>query len=268
MRILAITSKFSGVGYQAGYSNTTGVSNSFVGKSAGLNNTTGANNSFFGFEAGGINTGGNGITAIGYQALANHSISGISNNTALGYLAGSALTTGQVNVYLGSETGSSHTTGSAGIYIGRLANSSSSSVGGETVIGYNIQGKGTDTAFIGNPSGAYNGANTTTWSTTSDQRLKKNIVDNNDGLEKINSIRVRNFEYRLPEEVTELATTTAVKKEGVQLGVIAQELQAVLPECVKTESTGVMSVDADNLTWYLVNAVKELTARIKQLEGN
>jgi hypothetical protein len=46
----------------------------------------------------------------------------------------------------------------------------------------------------------------------------------------------------------------------VQLGVIAQELQAVLPDCVKTESTGVMSVDADNLTWYLVNAIKELKA--------
>jgi len=46
----------------------------------------------------------------------------------------------------------------------------------------------------------------------------------------------------------------------VQLGVIAQELQLVLPECVKTESTGVMSVDADNLTWYMVNAIKELKA--------
>ena len=81
--------------------------------------------------------------------------------------------------------------------------------------------------------------------------------------------RVRNFEYRLPEEVdTELKPSDAIKKEGVQLGVIAQELQAVLPECVKQESTGVLSVDTDNLTWYLINAVKELSARVKQLEGN
>ena len=58
----------------------------------------------------------------------------------------------------------------------------------------------------------------------------------------------------------ELKPTDAIKKEGVQLGVIAQELQLVLPECVKTESTGVMSVDADNLTWYMVNAIKELKA--------
>jgi hypothetical protein len=79
---------------------------------------------------------------------------------------------------------------------------------------------------------------------------------------------VRNFEYRVAEEVTELPQNQAIEKTGVQLGVIAQELQAILPDCVKTESTGVMSVDADNLTWYLVNAVKELTARIKQLEKN
>jgi hypothetical protein len=37
-------------------------------------------------------------------------------------------------------------------------------------------------------------------------------------------------------------------------------LQQVLPDCVKTESTGVMSVDASNITWYLVNAIKELKA--------
>jgi hypothetical protein len=132
-----------------------------------------------------------------------------------------------------------------------------------------ITGKGTNTGFI-SPSGGgvYQGNNSSTWSTTSDQRLKKNIVDNTDGLTLINRIRVRNFEYRLPEEVTEVPQNQAIAKTGVQLGVIAQELQQVLPDCVKTESTGVMTVDTDNLTWYLINAVKELTARVAQLEGN
>ena len=75
-------------------------------------------------------------------------------------------------------------------------------------------------------------------------------------------MRVRNFEYRLPEEVEELDQTCAVPNKGVQLGVIAQELQAVLPDCVKTESTGVLSVDPDNLTWYMVNAIKDLKTLI------
>jgi len=87
-------------------------------------------------------------------------------------------------------------------------------------------------------------------------------------LDAITSIRVRNFEYRLPEEVdAELKPTDAIKKSGVQLGVIAQELNEVLPDCIKTESTGVMSVNSDNLTWYLVNAIKELKAEVDSLKA-
>jgi hypothetical protein len=78
----------------------------------------------------------------------------------------------------------------------------------------------------------------------------------------------------LPEEVEELDVSCAIAKEGIQLGVIAQELQAVLPDCVKQESTGVLSVDSDNLTWYMVNAIKQLStaldaanARIAALEA-
>ena len=129
-------------------------------------------------------------------------------------------------------------------------------------------GKGSSTGFMNPGSGGmYQYNNSTLWSVTSDQRLKKNIVDNNTGLDIINQIQVRNFEYRLPEEVTDIPQDQAIQKQGIQLGVIAQELQAVLPECVKTESTGVMTVDADNLTWYLVNAVKELSAQVAQLQS-
>ena len=58
-----------------------------------------------------------------------------------------------------------------------------------------------------------------------------------------------------------------VKKEGLQLGVIAQEIEEYLPEIVKTQSTGVKSVDPNNLTWYLVNAVKELSAENTALKS-
>ena len=71
----------------------------------------------------------------------------------------------------------------------------------------------------------------------------------------------------MPEEITEVSQDQAIKKSGVQLGVIAQELQQILPECVKTESTGVMTVDADNLTWYMINAIKELKAQNDSLQA-
>ena len=241
------------------YANTTGGYNVAVGRQALYLNTTGSNSTSVGYQALYSNTTASGQTAVGYQAL--YAATG-AENTAVGKSTGTGITSGTGNVILGASSGGTLTTGADNIYIGNAAMASGAAVNKEILIGWNTSGKGSSTGFINpNGGGVYQGNNASTWSTTSDQRLKKNIADNNDGLDKINSIRVRNFEYRLPEEVdAELKPTDAVNRTGVQLGVIAQELQAVLPECVKTESTGVMSVDTDNLTWYLVNAVKQLKA--------
>jgi hypothetical protein len=258
------------LGYNAAPSNT-GVSNTAVGASALFTNTSGTNNTAMGYQAMySANTGGYSV-AVGYQAL--YSMAGTAgdvDNVAVGYQAGYGYTTGYNSTFIGHQAGYSGTANSTGLavtYIGFKAAASSSSVSNEMVVscGGTQVGKGASTGFISPNGGAcYQGNNGATWSVTSDQRLKKNIIDNNTGLEKITAIQVRNFEYRLPEEVdAELKPTDAIKKEGVQFGVIAQELQLVLPECVKTESTGVMSVNADNLTWYLVNAIKELDAKFE-----
>jgi len=292
------------IGYQSGY-NTTAGPNTYLGSGSGQGNSSGTNNVAIGFRnlgyagAGGAQsynvavgdqtlayntTGGSNVavgylalyanttatnnTAVGYQAL--YAGTTAASNVAFGYQAGYSKTTGDNGVYIGTSAGTSLTTGT-GVYIGANSTASAAGVNHEIVICYGggATGKGGSTGYIyPNGGGVYQGNNSTLWSVTSDQRLKKNIVDNNIGLEKITAIQVRNFEYRLPEEVdAELKPTDAIKKEGVQLGVIAQELQLVLPECVKTESTGVMSVDADNLTWYLVNAIKELSAKVAVLEN-
>ena len=188
----------------------------------------------------------------------------IVNNTVLGNTTGAYLTTGVYNTLIGYGAGGGNCTSlQGGTYIGAAMLASSPTANYEIAIGFNLTGKGSATFYAGtNGGGSYNGANTTTWATTSDQRLKKNIVDNNSGLNLINQIQVRNFEYRLPEEVTELPKNSVIDIKGVQLGVIAQEIQQILPDCVKEESTGVLSVQSDNLTWYMVNAIKELKAII------
>jgi len=261
------------VGYNVLAGNTTGGQNVGVGGShistSGatlLANTTGSNNTAIGISALRENTTASNNTAVGYQALFANT-SGY-NNTAVGYQSLTLNTTGYLNTAIGYQAGDNITTGADNVCVGRKAILAAATDNNAVVIGQSSTGKGTSTGYIGVSSGVYQGNNSSSWSTTSDQRLKKNIADNNDGLDKINSIRVRNFEYRIEDEITELPTHCAIKKEGVQLGVIAQELQAVLPECVKQESTGVLSVDTDNLTWYLINAVKELSARVQQLEGN
>jgi len=40
-----------------------------------------------------------------------------------------------------------------------------------------------------------------------------------------------------------------------------------LPDCVKTESTGVMSVDSSDVLWHLVTAVQQLSAQVTALQA-
>ena len=260
------------------------ATNTTVGATAGANQTSAsALNTFVGYQAGSGVTSANSVTCIGSRTgnatmtggentlvgdIAGYSITSGSGNTFIGKASGQNVSTGGSNVCLGTNAGNNITTGGSNVYIGVTATASSVSVAGEIVIGSpNTTGKGASTAYINaGGGGSYQGNNSTLWSITSDQRLKKNIVDNTDGLNKITAIQVRNFEYRTADEVTELEPQNAIDIKGVQLGAIAQELQAILPDCVKTESTGVMSVDATNLTWYLINAVKELNAKVTALE--
>lgn len=215
-------------GYVALFSNTSGSSNSAFGFGALANNTAGGKNSAFGLAAGQLNTSG-------------------QENVLAGYYAGNSLTTGSYNTLIGSNASASSASGTY-----------------QVVVGNGLTSKGNNTAYIGGSAGAYNEKNVTTWETTSDQRIKKNIVDNSSGLDKIRSIRIRNFEYRLPKEITELPQEAAVSKSGVQLGVIAQEMP---PECVFENSTGVLSVNTDPVFWYMINAIKQLESRIEALEA-
>ena len=56
--------------------------------------------------------------------------------------------------------------------------------------------------------------------TTSDRRIKKNIVDNNEGLSLINQIAVKNFEYKTAEEIEsdgEVPSTDALIRRAFKL---------------------------------------------------
>lgn len=236
-----------------------------------FNNSTANNNTAIGYQAMYSNTTGTRQVAIGHSALYSFTTGGGGTfgdgNVAIGYVAGYGITSGIENTIVGNygaAYSTSLTTGNYNVYIGAIVQPSSAGASNEIVIGRNAQGKGNSTGFIyPGGGGVYQGNNSSSWATTSDERIKKNIVENNQGLEKILTVPVFNFEYRLPEEITELAPTDAIEKEGVQLGTIAQKMLAAgLSECVKTESTGVMSVNTDPLVWYLINSIKQLNAKI------
>ena len=90
----------------------------------------------------------------------------------------------------------------------------------------------------------------------SDERLKDNIETIEGGLDIVEQLR--GVTYERNDRDTD--------KEGI--GVIAQEVEEVLPQIVKTadDEMGTKSVDYGKLTSVLIEAVKELSARVKELE--
>ena len=216
----------------------------------------------------GVGTGSNNVV-IGRYSGAN--LTSGSGNTFLGHQTGVALTTGTNNTLIGKSAGDGITTGVQNICIGSYTETANVADSYCIVISTDQDiARGASTGLIApNGGNVFQDNNSPNWATTSDERIKKNIVDNNTGLEVINKIQIRNFEYRTADEITDFENpkSAAIKKKGIQLGVIAQEIEKVLPEAVTEETTGVKTVNSDNLTWYLINAVKELKAEIEILKN-
>ena len=45
-----------------------------------------------------------------------------------------------------------------------------------------------------------------------------------------------------------------------QIGIVAQELETIAPNCVSTSDKGVKTVVTDELFWHMLNSIKELSA--------
>ena len=89
----------------------------------------------------------------------------------------------------------------------------------------------------------------------SDERLKSNITTIPDALSKVSEMRGVHY----------VRNETGKDSSGV----IAQELQKIAPELVLTaeDEMGTLSVNYGNITGYLIEAIKELSARVKELES-
>ena len=93
---------------------------------------------------------------------------------------------------------------------------------------------------------------------SSDERLKLNITPIKEPLAKVLSISGNTFTW-----------IEGGVHEGEDTGVIAQEIDALgLPGLTVTRETGYMAVKYDKLTALLIEAVKELSAKVDILEQN
>ena len=81
---------------------------------------------------------------------------------------------------------------------------------------------------------------------SSDRRLKTNITPVENALQKIKAINGVNYNWIDPN-----------KDQSLQMGVIAQEVQAVMPELINERNDGYLSVNYSGMNGVLIEAIKE-----------
>lgn len=90
----------------------------------------------------------------------------------------------------------------------------------------------------------------------SDRKIKDNIEVIGNALDKVLAIRGVTF-----------TRTDMEDKEKRHAGVIAQEVEIVLPEVVTEDDYGIKTVTYGNMVGLLIEAIKELTAKVNDLES-
>lgn len=277
-----------GLGQQAGFSNVTGSQNTAIGHQAGngVSGNSYDNNVFLGYQSGNVITTGSNNTLLG--TFTSDSITTGSNNIAIGYNVdlpsnttsnqmtignlifgtgidgvNTGISTGNIGIGLNNpayrfDVAASVASYAANIFNdGNLATNSglliqsglddNTAAGPSTLIGFK-DGDGTDIGSItfGTSAVAYN--------TTSDQRLKENIVDTSLSLDTLMNIKIRDFTWK------------ADSNHKLFHGVIAQELAQVYPQAVTVpldENTGFWMVDYSKLTPLIVRSVQDLDITVK-----
>jgi hypothetical protein len=102
-----------------------------------------------------------------------------------------------------------------------------------------------------NFAGVYLPAQATSWSGTSDENLKNITGTIQEGLKKLTTLRAAEFTWKSDDT------------NKPQVGLIAQDLQKVLPEVIDTDSNGNLSVRYSEVIPLLVAAIQELDAKFE-----
>ena len=320
------------LGFEAGYSNTTGAFRTMLGYQAGKLQTGGAN-TFIGSLAGGSRSGSgtqnvaignnalryleaNDNTAIGSAAgqyadstsqknviIGSQAMAGAfgskSQNVAIGYKAGFALTTVNNNTLVGNEAGVA-LTGAENTLIGTFCGRTLTSGTTNTMVGVNYNGGGVTTGSnnillgnnatasstsvsneitLGNSSITSLRCAVTSITSLSDERDKSEIKDLEYGLAFIDALQPREFVWdNRPEttvEVDEDGNETEVEfysanKGKKDFGFIAQEVRELDNDTLRlvySENEERLELSYGKLVPILVKAIQELKEEVELLKS-
>ena len=93
------------------------------------------------------------------------------------------------------------------------------------------------------------------YGTSSDERLKTDIKTIENGLDK--TLLLRGVEYKRFE----------IEPDRTKLGLIAQEVELIVPEVVRTGDDGIKSIEYQNLVPLLIEAIKDQQKQINDLKN-
>lgn len=94
----------------------------------------------------------------------------------------------------------------------------------------------------------------TTLKATSDKRKKTNITKTSVDLSSLNAYR---YKFKKPSDAD----------KGFHVGLIAQEVEKILPEAVSKDEKGFLTLDYNAVVAVLVDEVNQLKSEIKQLQA-
>ena len=289
------------IGFQAIYGEGTGSFNTALGALSGLTNDssdmTGTNNTFLGIGTA-ISTGTvSNATAIGANADVTE-----SNALVLGSINGVNGATASTNVGIGTTAplAALDVAGGGGVRTfigspncGSFAGIGFGASGFNSCQNYSVVGDGTNT-FIAAPTGqilfrvdkntytamfigssgavgigtlspdnslSVNGNADKTgggsWGTFSDGRLKNLNGSFNTGLSQVLKIHPIRYRYKADNAM-------GIRDTDEHIGVVAQEVQKVIPEAVTENSKGYLLVNNDPIIWTMLNAIKEQQGLIRK----
>jgi trimeric autotransporter adhesin len=284
------------VGLGAMYNNSYGYDNTGIGVNAGntLDGSTSAGilDTSLGYNAVQSTGGLNNATAIGANAVVAE-----SNALVLGAVSGSNNGT-SVNVGIGTTTPGAtlevdgpnqidvliqapesgvgagldlNTTGTGGLHWEILDTGSASGQGANKL---NIRNVNSSTDILTILADGHVGIGTTSadntltvngsadkpsggsWGTYSDARLKTVNGGFTDGLSQLMKIQPIHYRYKP-------GNAMGIRDTDEHIGVVAQDVQKVIPEAVTQNSKGYLLVNNDPIIWTMLNAIKEQQAEVE-----
>ncbi len=274
------------LGSQAGYQARKAKRSNFFGGRAGYQATNAESSNFFGLDSGYLATNASASNFLGLFSgtQATNALSSNFFGTRSGYQATNASNSNFIGRYSGQNAASA----SNSIFIGQLAGNGDTVNNTGNVDNFSILiGKSTNTGGFSNSialgGSAVNTAsnefmigsttrpiNTTVWVgasgtatldtatgliTTSDERLKKNITDLEDTtLDKLINVRTVNFNWINGDS------------DKTNIGFLAQDLENYFPELVYTGTDDYKGVNYANMTPILVEAIREMDLKVKDLD--